>query len=153
MSKPVWHQTPMPGRRELEVAAGLGYSHGMGMGSLAKYRKIIMIVGFSIFLLGALGRWHRERQLGSVQQKSTEIESPTESWLRDCVSYACRVLPSRGSECDSTCKQAVSEGPPHAQAERVALACKKYCVSVSTPTPSCAAQCLVQEARRSVYAE
>lgn len=119
------------------------------MGSLAKYRKIIMIFGFSIFLLGALGRWHHKRQLGSVAQKNTQAESSSESWLRDCVSYACRVLPARSSECDSTCQQATSEGTPKTQAERIALACKKHCAAESTPTPICAAQCFVQESQRS----
>lgn len=119
------------------------------MGSLAKYRKIFMIFGFSIFLLGALGRWHRTRQLGAVQQKSHLVETPEEAWTNDCVSYACRVLPARSEECSSICQQAVAEGSPVTKAERIAFACKKYCSNESTATALCASQCLVREAQRS----
>jgi hypothetical protein len=127
----------------------LGYSRAMGMGSLAKYRKIFMIFAFSIFALGALGRWHRQRQLGAVEQKSHLVTTPEESWQNDCVSYACRVLPASTDECKAICEQASSEGPPRTQAERMALACKKHCAAESTPTPACATECFVGEAQRS----
>ena len=121
----------------------------MGMGSLAKYRKIFMIFGFSIFLLGALGRWHRQRNLGAVEQKSHLVATPSESWQQDCITYACRVVPASGEVCNSMCEQAVSKGSPATQAERMALACKKYCASESTPTAACAAECLIRESRLS----
>ena len=121
----------------------------MGMGSLAKYRKIFMIFGFSIFLLGALGRWHRERQLGAVEQKSHLVSTPSEAWQEECISYACRVIPASGEVCNSICEQAASEGSPRTQAERMAQACKKYCAAESTPTTACAAECFIRESRRS----
>lgn len=121
----------------------------MGMGSLAKYRKIFMISAFLIFALGALGRWHRQRQLGAVEQKSHLVNTPDESWYRDCVSYACRVLPARTDECNAICEQAIAKGPPRAQAERIAIACKKHCAAASTPTMTCAADCLIREAQLS----
>jgi hypothetical protein len=133
----------------LEVTASIGYSRGMGMGSLAKYRKIFMIFGFSIFLLGAVGRWHRNRQMGAVEQKSHLVNTPSESWLSDCVSYACRVLPAHEPECQDICNQAVQRGTPRTQAERIAMACKKHCSAESTPTAACAAGCFVTESNRS----
>jgi hypothetical protein len=51
--------------------------------------------------------------------------------------------------CNSICEQAASEGSPRTQAERIALACKSYCASESTPTAVCAADCLIRESRRS----
>ena len=127
----------------------LGYSSPMGMGSLAKYRKIFMISAFLIFALGAIGRWHSKRQRSAVAQKSHLVSTPAESWHTDCVSYACRVLPARTDECNNICKQAIAKGPPKTQAERMANACKKYCAAESTPTMTCAADCLIREAQLS----
>lgn len=133
----------------LELPASLGYSLGMGMGSLAKYRKIFMIFGFSIFLLGALGRWHRQRQLGAVEQNSHLVSTPSEAWQEECVTYACRVVPASGEVCASICEQATSKGTPRTKAERIAHACTKYCASESTPTAACAAECFIRESRLS----
>ena len=119
------------------------------MGSLAKYRKIFMIFGFSIFALGALGRWHRDRQLGAVEQKSRLVDTPTDSWHNECVSYACRPLSARGGECKILCERASAEGTPSVQAERIAMACKKHCASENDSTAACAVECFVDEAIRS----
>jgi hypothetical protein len=131
------------------LSPALGYSSLMGMGSLAKYRKIFMISAFLIFALGAIGRWHSKRQRSAVEQKSHLVNTPSESWQSDCVSYACRVLPARTDECKAICEQAIAKGPPKTLAERMANACKKFCAAESTPTRTCAADCLIREAQLS----
>ena len=134
------------------LPAGLGYSKVMGMGSLAKYRKIFMIAGFTIFAFGAIARWHRNRNLGAVEVKSKLVDTPTEAWHNECVTYACRPIGARGPECTALCDRATAEGTPNTQAERITLACKKFCAAENTPTAACASECLVREATRSAGA-
>ena len=128
----------------------LCYVQAMGMGSLATYRKIIMVIGFSIFLLGAVGRWHHKRQMGAVTTKSRVAErEPSLPWLSECVSYACRPLGAKGDECTLLCERASADGVPTVQAERIALACRRDCTA-NEQDSECQSACFVREAKASI---
>lgn len=125
----------------------MGYSPGMGIGSLSKYRRFFMIGGFVIFAGGALLRWHHKRTLESLSAAPAGNQPMVQiSWQDDCVSYACRVIGVRGPECRDVCAQAVENGSPNVQAERIANACKKQCIADETDTALCRSECLVREA-------
>jgi hypothetical protein len=123
----------------------------MGIGSLARYRRYILILGGVLFLGGAVLRWHSQRQLGALESSRTDSTGTAAltSWADDCRSYACRVIGLRGPECDATCDEAVVSGRPQVAAERIAHACRKYCVAEEPDDGSCPGQCLIREAMRS----
>lgn len=121
----------------------------MGIGSLARYRRYILLLGGLLFLGGAVLRWHSKRQLQAVEQLSTPTGATQVAWSDECKSYACRVIGARGPECDAICEEAVVSGDPRVSAERMATSCKKYCVAEEPGDASCPGQCLIREAMRS----
>lgn len=127
----------------------LRYVGPMGMGSLSKYRRLIMGIGLVIFLGGAVARWHRNRNLGVAVVDPNPKTGEGQSWEQECLSYACRVLSVPKGECESMCSRAAEAGTPQTLAERMAFACDKYCVAEGAGDPSCRSSCMVREARRS----
>lgn len=121
----------------------------MGIGSLSKYRRGFMVLGFLLFAGGALLRWHSKRQVAALESTGGVHPQSGLSWQSDCSSYACRMLGVRGKSCDLLCAEAAANGPARVPAERIAQACKKHCIAESSDSPDCAPQCLVRESLRS----
>lgn len=119
----------------------------MGMGSLARYRKWVMITGFVLFAGGAIVRWHSKRQLHAVQRTSPTQPMAPASWQDDCETYACRLLDAPGSACQSVCAEAVESGLPRVPAERIAQSCRKHCLSIEGDT-LCMRECFLDEAAK-----
>ncbi len=121
----------------------------MGIGSLARYRRYVLVLGGLLFLGGALMRWHSERQLRSLQNLSAPTGISEVSWSDECRSFACRIIAADGKECESICDEAVVAGNPGVPAERMANACVNHCVAEQPDDASCPSQCLIREAMRS----
>ncbi|MBL4637713.1 MAG: hypothetical protein JKY56_27910 [Kofleriaceae bacterium] len=125
------------------------YVGAMAMGSLTRYRRLIMGIGLVIFLGGAVARWHRNRNLGVVATTPAVGAKKGQSWEQECLTYACKVLSVPDGECESMCKQATEAGTPRTLAERMAFACDKYCTAEGAGEANCRSSCLVREAKSS----
>lgn len=134
-------------------SARLRYGLAMGIGSLARYRRYILLLGGLLFFGGAIMRWHGKRHVESLEQPGTPVARTEASWAEDCKSYACRVTQVSGAECNAMCQEASASGVPKVSAERIAFACKKYCPAEEPENASCHQQCLIREARRSATLE
>jgi hypothetical protein len=126
----------------------------MSLASLTRYRKIIMVLGFSIFAAGAVYRMYAQRRLGSSAghgSATTTAErpraTPAELWRNECHSYACRDIHLDEPGCARLCSSSLVRGLPTMKPERIATACISKCEGDGEAGAACESACFIQSSK------
>jgi hypothetical protein len=118
----------------------------MSLMSLSRYRRIFMLMGFSLFAFGAVVRWQSKRSLGSSAKPAhaaVPAASPDELWAAQCSARACSDFDLDVGACQALCGRSLARGVPSKDAETIASACSHKCLDDDRDSLECRSECFV----------